>query len=210
MKKEIRIKTEEELQQPILGWQRIEELIKEKSVASYVLALIEAEKLLNQALSKKGFPGKTLEEKISYASEKFSNLPKLNYARDLRKNVVEKINFNTNTLDLEEAIRAYRQAIIDLDLEAKPLSFIERLFLTLEYNFPSKLKIWRKWFLAVLGFFAAIWFLANTSVGQAIAQFFVNLTNLIFSWALAIILLVVGVIIVIVGTIFYFEKKRRK
>ncbi len=210
MAKGPKIKTEEELSGQIPGWDRIEELIKEDNVYSLILALIEADKLLFKYLKDKGFPGSCIEEKIAFAGEQFSNLPKLTYARQLRKNIVEKFGFNTTTLDLKEALASYRQALIDLDVGGGTLGLFDRIYLYLQYTFPKKLKLWRRWIGGIILFFIIVWFASNTYPGQILTKVMVDLVNLIFSWVLAIILLVLGVIIVVGATIFYFEKRKRQ
>jgi len=205
-----KIKTEEEITEPILGWRRVEEYLAEGGVSGLIAALIEADKLLDYHLSEKGYPGENLEEKIHLAGVKFSHLSGLLEARKIRNEILEKVHHKITTLDLEEALAFYKQALLDLALDEEyKIPFFERLFIYLQYWWPKKKKTLKRSFLLLITSVAVIWLLANTSFGQGLVDLVIGLVNLIFSWVFAVLLLVLGVIAVIGLTIFYFEKKKR-
>ncbi len=194
---------------PIEKWSRVERYLSEKTSSGLFMALIEAEKLLNLALSEKKFPGKDLETKISFAKERFSDIKALHKARKIKQDILEKIDFNLTSLDIEEALASYKQAIIDITQDPKKLGLTDRLILYTDYYFPYKLGSFKRFFLYFFLFFLSVWFLAHSSWGSALVKFFVFLADIIFSWALAVILVVLGLIITIIGSILYFEKRKR-
>ncbi len=192
------------------GWGKVQKYIDEKNINSLLLAVIEADKLLAKTLKDKGYPGKIIEEKIGAAKENFTNVNFLLGARDIRDKIISKIDYNLSSLDLEEAINSYRQAIIDLGEESEKLSISERILLLFNYHFPSKKEAIKKIVVYIVLFFAIVWFLSHTSPGQGIVDIVVGITDKIFSWVLAIILLVVGIIITTIVSLLYFEKRRKE
>jgi hypothetical protein len=201
----------EEDQNSINGWERVDKYIEEKTLSGLIVGLIEADKILSATLKKQGYPGKTIDERIKSAKEKFNNLNGLLEARKLLKKILELSDSNINSLDIEDGILAYRQSLLDLQSQDKShLGFFERFIIILDYYLPSKWKVLKKVLLYTFLFFFIIWFLANISIGQLIVSFIVNITNVIFSWVLAIILLILAVLIVIIASLIYFERRKRK
>lgn len=210
MPKEPKVKTEEEIEYPTLGWKKVEDYLSQKTPSSLILALLEAGKLLDYHLSHKGYPGKNLEEKIAFGRERFSNLQKLVEALRIKNEIISKINYKLTTLDLEEGISAFKQAIIDLEQSPKKLTLFDQAYLYFTYFFPQKLKSSRRLIIYIFLFFLAVWFFANTSLGRTISGAVVFLANWIFSWVFAIFLLILAAITIIVISILYFEKRRRQ
>ncbi len=202
--------TIEEDEEVTTGWSKVQKYLEEKNINSFLLAVLEADKLLAKALKDKGYPGKTTQEKIGAAKEKFTNINFLLGARDIRDKIINKIDYNLSSLDLEDAISAYRQAIIDLGEESEKLPISERLLLLFHYYYPSKKQALKKIIIYIVLFFTIVWFLSHTSLGQNIVNIVVGVTNIIFSWVLAIVLLVVGVIITVIASLLYFEKRRKE
>jgi hypothetical protein len=202
--------TIEEDEEVTSGWSKVQRYLNKKDINSLLLAVIEADKLLAEVLKDKGYPGKSTEEKIGAAKEKFTNINFLLGARDIRDKIINKIDYNLTSLDLEDAISAYRQAMIDLGEESEKLPISERIILYFDYYFPSKKQALKKVLIYIVLFFTLVWFLAHTSSGQSIVKAVVGITNIIFSWVLAVILLIVGVIITAIVSLLYFEKRRRE
>lgn len=211
MRKKVKIKTEEEIVYPILEWKRVENFLLEKTLSGFISGLIDAHKILDFYLKKKGYPGKNIEERINLAKEEFSNWGKLMWAKQIHDNLVSNPKFNTTSLDLEDAILAYKQAIIDITQgEKKKLKLEERILVFARYYFPSRLLHIKKIILYIIFFFLGVLFLADTALGNLIVSMVVDFTHLLFSYLLAIILFVIGLVILTIGTIFYLEKKRKE
>jgi len=204
---------EEENEEPIKvkDWEKVEKYLEEKTTTGLIVGLLEADKLLRYRLKKKGFPGKNTDEKIKSAKEKFNNLNGLLEARRLKKKILNYEEANINTLDIEEGINAYKQALLDLENESKSrLAFIEKWIIILDYYLPSKWRAIRKVTLILFSFLFLIWFLANTKIGKLITLYTVNFVNILFTWVLAIIILILGILVVIIISLIYFERRKRK
>lgn len=210
MKKKHQAKTEEEIIYPVAEWQRVESFLEEGGLAAYIVALIEAHKILDYYLIKQGYPGATFDERIILAKEKLSNPEKFFYSYKILKNLIGKPKFNTTTLDIEEAILTYRQALIDiLGEKKKPLSFYERILVLYHYYLPKKLSQIKKIVLYFFGFLLLVLFLADTQVGNSIVKLVVDFAHFVFSYILAIVLFLAGLAVLIFVFIFYLEKKKR-
>jgi len=211
MEKEVFI-TEEEKDKPekIEHWDKVEHYLREGSLSSLVLAVIEAEKIFKQTLKDSGFPGKTTEEKISQAGGKISNITKLNFARNLRRDILEKINPAVTSLDLEAAVLAYKQAVIDLKEGSSKISFSDKVIFYVDYYFPNKLKSLKKTGIYFVIFLAVVWLFANTAIGQGIINIIVGFANFIFSWIFAVLLLVLALAIVVILSLVYFERRKKQ
>jgi len=203
---------EEEKEATIIpGWEQVEKYLEEKTVSGLIVALIEADKLLAAVLKKQGYPGKSIEERIKRARDKFNNLNGLLEGRRLLKRILKSQGGNITSLDIEDAVLAYKQSLLDLQSKEKSsLGFFERFIILLDYYLPAKWKLAKKFFLYLLLSLIIIWFLANTNLGNLIVWGVVQAVNIIFSWILAIILLCIAIIIIIIASLIYFERRKRR
>lgn len=198
-------------EEAISGWEKVDKFLDEKTLGGLIVALLEADKILAAILKKQGYPGKSTDDRIKGAKERFNNLNGLLEARKVRKKMLETGEYNINSLDIEDAIAAYRQSIIDVESESKSrLGSFERFIILLDYYLPSKWKTVRLVLLYLFIFFALVLFLADTSVGHLVVSAVVSVTHIIFSWVLAIILLIAAILIVIIASLIYFERRKRK
>lgn len=194
----------------VINWQIIEDCMAEKTASGYKLALIEADKLLDKALRDAGYPGKNIEERITQAKNNFSNLKTLKKAREKRNLVLRELSYNLNSIDVEEAVKFYHQALLDIEgnPEAK-LSLMGRIWALINYYIPSKKKLFFKTLLYFVSVLLIVVFLADTKTGRNISQSIVNLSHFIFGWVLMVSVLVIAVITIITLSILYFEKRQK-
>lgn len=205
------IEEEEKEHLKIPGWEQVEKYLQEETTSGLLVALIEADKLLNATLKKQGYPGKSLDDRIKSAREKFNNLNGLLEARHLLKQFLSNLNANITSLDVEEAVTAYKQSLLDLQSEQKArLGVFERTIILLDYYLPSKWKFVRKVVLLVLLISLIIWLLANTRWGQLIVLTVVGVVNFIYTWIAAIILFCLTLIMIIIASLIYFERRKRR
>lgn len=194
----------------VTSWNIVEECLAEKTPSGYKMALIESEKILQYSLKKAGYPGKNGDERIISAEANFTNIKKLKKARDVTKIVLEELNYNLNSLEVEEASKAYHQAL--MDIEGNPdaqLNIIQRVKALITYYIPSKKKLIFGVSGTVLGILLFIVFLADTKAGNSLAKSIVDLAHFIFSWVIIGAILVIGIVTIITLTILYFERKRK-
>lgn len=192
------------------SWNIVEECLKEKTASGYKMAMIEAEKILQDAIKKAGYPGKTNDERIATSSKNFSNIRKLKKAREIHKTVLNELDYSLNSLEVEESAKSYHQALADI--EGNPdaqLGLIQRISALVSYYIPSKKNLFLKILISVVSILLFIVFLADTKPGQELAKSIVNIAHFAFSWVLTTTLLIGAVVIIITITILYFENKRK-
>ncbi len=191
-----------------INWSIVKESLEEGTISGYKIAVIEAGKILENLLRQKGYPGKTIHDRILNARDYFHNLEGLLRAEKIRQNLVNNLEYQLTSIQVEDAINAYHQAVIDLTGNEKAsLNPLQKMKLSLKYYIPSK----KKFFALVLGgifiFLLAVLILADTGFGRSFIQGVVGMTHFIFSWIMIIILIVVGMGIIVVASLFYFEKR---
>lgn len=92
-------------------WQQIEGLLKDPNPMNYKLAVIEADKLLDHALSVLNFPGKTTAERLQFASYKHAELKKVWWAHKARNSVVHEVKYELSSSEARKVIAAFKQAL---------------------------------------------------------------------------------------------------
>jgi len=192
------------------SWHIVEECLAEKTASGYKMALIESEKLLQGALKNAGYPGKNDDERIVSAQHLFSNLKKLKIARDKTEIVIGELNYNLNSMEVEEACKSYHQAL--MDIESNPdakLGIFGRINAIVTYYIPSKKKLFFMSSGIILGILLFIIFLADTKTGQNLANKIVDFAHFVFGWVITGAILVIAIITLITLTILYFENKRK-
>ena len=81
---------------------------------TWPLAIINADKLLDTALKRRRFSGKTMGERMVSAQKKFSNNDSVWFAHKLRNRLVHEQDVNLREKDVKEALIGFRQALKDL------------------------------------------------------------------------------------------------
>lgn len=93
-------------------WDEIQSLLK--SAEGQQLSIIEADKLLDEALRKLRFSGKTMGERLVSAQRNFSNPNNVWTAHKLRNRVVHEASVKLQKRQLQTALAAIRVALKDL------------------------------------------------------------------------------------------------
>lgn len=93
-------------------WRDIVKLAENES--GWVQAVIEADKLLDDALKKSGYKGKTMGERLVSASRAFTNKDKTWAAHKLRNKVVHETSVKLRSNHVRGAIRAFGRSLKDL------------------------------------------------------------------------------------------------
>lgn len=194
----------------ITSWHIIEDCLAEKTASGYKMALIESEKLLQDALKQAGYPGKNGDERIASSGHLFSNIKKLKSARDKAEIVLRELDYNLNSLEVEEATKAYHQALMDIKTNPDAhLGFFDRIWALITYYIPSKKKLFFTLAGISVGTLLFIVFLADTKTGRNFATSIVDFAHFVFSWVITTAILIIAVITIITLTILYFENKRK-
>ncbi len=92
------------------------EAIRKKMERDPKHALVEADKLLDFVLKKKGFAG-SLGDKLKHAEKWFSHLDDVWAAHKLRNRCVHEVGFDVTEGEARKALSQYKQALWDLGVK---------------------------------------------------------------------------------------------
>lgn len=85
-----------------------------KTPDGMALAVINADKLLDEALKKRHFKGKTMGERLVSAQRLFSDNDSVWFAHKLRNRIVHEANVKLKKRDTQKALAGFRQGLRDL------------------------------------------------------------------------------------------------
>lgn len=89
-------------------------LSRVKTPEGTVLAVIDADKLLDEALKRKGYKGKTMGERLVAAQRELSNNDGVWFAHKLRNRLVHENNIRLRKNDAKTALAGIKQGLHDL------------------------------------------------------------------------------------------------
>lgn len=93
-------------------WRYLQAMCANKD--TWPLAIINADKLLDIALKRRRFVGKTMGERMVAAQRKFTNNDGVWYAHKLRNRLVHEQDVHLREKDVKDALIGIRQALKDL------------------------------------------------------------------------------------------------
>lgn len=93
-------------------WQALQKMCADK--ATWPLAIIDADKLLDDALKKSHVRGKTMGERLVTVQRSLTNNDGVWYAHKLRNKLVHEQYDNLKERDVKDALVGFRQALKDL------------------------------------------------------------------------------------------------
>lgn len=93
-------------------WQQLQGLLKDQS--SWPLAIIDADKLLDDALKRSRFRGKTMGERLMTAQHAIKNNDGVWYGHKLRNRLVHENDVKLKQHDVQDALLGIRAALKDL------------------------------------------------------------------------------------------------
>ncbi len=93
-------------------WQTLQLLLKDKS--SWPLAIIDADKLLDDALKRLRYKGKTMGERLMAAQHEIKVNDDVWYGHKLRNRLVHETNVKLKEKDVKQALIGIRAALKDL------------------------------------------------------------------------------------------------
>lgn len=93
-------------------WREMQKLLADK--ANWKQAIVDADKLLDEALKKKRFKGKTMGERLTKAQRLLSNNESVWFGHKLRKQIENDPDTKLKEKDVKEALLGIRQALKDL------------------------------------------------------------------------------------------------
>ena len=93
-------------------WQALAEHLKHEQ--TFALAVIEADKLLDQALKEARFKGSTMAERLVSAGQAFSNRDRVWTAHKLRNKLVHESGVKLNSNQTKTTLQDFKRALKDL------------------------------------------------------------------------------------------------
>ena len=96
------------------AWLKIENELNQNNPASFSLAVLDADKLLDEALRDLRVPGATLGERLKHSSDRFTNLNKIWAAHKLRNQTAHETGFHPSYKQARFALAVFKQALKDL------------------------------------------------------------------------------------------------
>lgn len=95
-------------------YQWAELLARVKTPEGMVLAIVDADKLLDEALKKRHFKGKTMGERLVSAQRMISDNDAVWYAHKLRNRLVHEPNVRLKKREAQTALAGFKQGLRDL------------------------------------------------------------------------------------------------
>ncbi|HTE58042.1 MAG TPA: hypothetical protein VK694_04825 [Verrucomicrobiae bacterium] len=96
----------------VVGWKELQNFCKEKH--TWPQAIESADHLLDKALKKRKFKGKTMGERMVSAQHTFSDNDGAWFAHNLHKKVIADPTFKLKESDVKDALMGFRQALRDI------------------------------------------------------------------------------------------------
>ena len=95
-------------------WQSIEKSVDQKSPVSYQMAVLSADKLLDQAMRDCKIPGETMGEMLKSARNRFDNIDDVWFAHKLRNRIAHDVDTSVNLLTAKKALAIFKSALKEL------------------------------------------------------------------------------------------------
>ncbi|HMB25935.1 MAG TPA: hypothetical protein VKP03_00805 [Patescibacteria group bacterium] len=92
-------------------WKKIQELMSFGKQMNYKLAVIEADKLLDEALKSLHFSGKTMAERLNLASYKYPKLKRVWWAHKVRNKVVHDVRYELKYNETKKVLGLFKSAL---------------------------------------------------------------------------------------------------
>jgi hypothetical protein len=97
-----------------MRWLAIEKQINKAEPSSYHLAVLNADKLLDQALKEKGVKGETMGERMKVAKDTWTNANSVWGAHKLRNQIAHESDVRVSYDDARRALAGFKQALKDV------------------------------------------------------------------------------------------------
>ncbi len=95
-------------------WSQIEALQATPDRTSERMAVIEADKLLDEVLRSMGMPGKSMGERLTFAQHKYFRLRQVWWAHKVRNQLVHEDSFELKRAQSRAAVKSFREALREL------------------------------------------------------------------------------------------------
>jgi len=97
-----------------MKWLAIEQQLKRDNLSSYHLTVLNADKLLDQALRERGIKGQTMGERMKTLKDTWSNAGAVWGAHKLRNQIAHESDVQVTYDDARRALGGFKQALKDI------------------------------------------------------------------------------------------------
>lgn len=97
-----------------VAWLGIEQQLKRNDDNSFYVTILNADKLLDQALRERGFKGQTMGERMKVAQSSWTNANHVWNAHKMRNRIAHETNVRVSFDETRRALAAFKQALKDL------------------------------------------------------------------------------------------------
>ena len=95
-------------------WLEIENSLIKENPATYNMAIVDADKLLDKALREMGTSGNNMGERLKRTGDKFTQLNSVWHAHKLRNQIAHEHGFKVDYNQAKRALNSFKQALKDL------------------------------------------------------------------------------------------------
>ncbi len=95
-------------------WLTIEQQLSRDEPASCNLCVLNADKLLDQAMRESGLAGETMGDRLKSSGKRFSNINNVWSAHKMRNQIAHEPGFQLSYDDTRRALAAFKQALKDI------------------------------------------------------------------------------------------------
>lgn len=96
------------------SWLSIEQKLKKDESTSYVVCVMEADKLLDHALKQRGFKGQTMGERMKTAKDTWKDANSVWHAHKLRNKIAHEQDVSLRYDQVRNALQSFKQGLKDL------------------------------------------------------------------------------------------------
>lgn len=95
-------------------WKSIEGSLNRDNMVTYQMAVLSADKLLDQAMKDLRVPGETMGERLKSGGNRFSNINDVWFAHKLRNRIAHESDVSMNLMTAKKALAIFEKALKDL------------------------------------------------------------------------------------------------
>ena len=95
-------------------WMKLENSLNKNNMMTYQMAVVTADKLLDQAMKDVGLSGETMADRLKVAKSKLMNVDKVWKAHKLRNRIVHETDVKISVITGKKVLYIYKNALKDL------------------------------------------------------------------------------------------------
>ena len=97
-----------------VAWKQIEDSLNGGNKVMYQMAVLSADKLLDQAMRDLNIPGETMGDRLKSANNRFSSVDDVWSAHKLRNRIAHESDVDLNLVGTKKALSSFKKALKDL------------------------------------------------------------------------------------------------